>query len=275
MNATATVQRMTGQDAQILAEYADPKMTMRAIATKLDVALDEVNQVCVDLARADRQAAHTLVDAWRRTPKGKRWLAAQEKAAPKEAEPAPGYVSGPDCAPADEVPRAADLAFDEPTGRPTPHLDAVKAELDEERERHQATADELVKVVNELAAVDQAAGRDIGKENEPLLDRIADLKRGREEATERVIELVKRVAELEAQLEQAEQRMVVDEANTLVTAEHSGDATLKAAAFNVRTELRQLADRVEQWQRETPLREELAQIEARAAEIRAQLGAAS
>lgn len=74
--------------------------------------------------------------------------------------------------------RAADLDFawpDPGPARPTPHLNAVKARL--------------AAVEREMAAVDKAAGRDIAKPDEPLVDRVADLLRGRTEATERALEL--------------------------------------------------------------------------------------
>lgn len=50
-----------------------------------------------------------------------------------------------------------------------------------ERARHEAR--------DELARVDIAAGRDIAKPDEPLVERVVDLRRGRTEATERALEL--------------------------------------------------------------------------------------
>jgi hypothetical protein len=366
MNAAVIVERMEAQDAQILAEWADARNTQRGISKKLGIDLSEVATTITDLCRANRDTARELALAWQQSPKGKRWKAAQAKAAQvKEAEPAPGYVVTGEptktlnSTTATVVDPKPEITVDltppapKPTGRPAPHLEAVKAERDaavaeserreetiaravKEREHWHGVADQLREqrdgLHEALRRLDEAAGRDIGKPDEPLLDRIADLKRGREEATERALELAKRVAKLEAEAESlkgdlslagdehhefveqlcrfipqeweardgAPEPIVVDfvktvterlvalggsldeypeddaqPVNALLAAEASGDATLKAAAFNVRTELRQLGDRVAEWRRDAPLREELARIETRAAEIRAQLGATS
>lgn len=52
-----------------------------------------------------------------------------------------------------------------------------------------------------LAAVDRAAGRDIAKPDEPLITRVADLKRGRTEATQRALELAAELASARTELE--------------------------------------------------------------------------
>jgi hypothetical protein len=59
-----------------------------------------------------------------------------------------------------------------------------------------STSARLREVERELAAVDAAAGRDIAKPEEPLVDRVADLLRGRTEATERALELAAQLAEM-------------------------------------------------------------------------------
>lgn len=53
----------------------------------------------------------------------------------------------------------------------------------------------------ELATVDEAAGRDIAAPDEPLVDRVADLRRGRAEATQRALELAAELATARAELE--------------------------------------------------------------------------
>lgn len=59
-----------------------------------------------------------------------------------------------------------------------------------------STSARLREVEAELAAVNAAAGRDIAKPDEPLVDRVADLLRGRTEATERALELAEEVRDL-------------------------------------------------------------------------------
>jgi hypothetical protein len=81
--------------------------------------------------------------------------------------------------------------------------DEYKAHLDAAVQRANVAVKSQDAMIDRLAALEEAAGRDIGRENEPLLDRIADLKRGREEATQRALELAKRVADLEQHLAQA------------------------------------------------------------------------
>ncbi|MEV6633908.1 hypothetical protein AB0M54_24470 [Actinoplanes sp. NPDC051470] len=291
MNATAIVERMTPQDAQILAEYG-AGTTMRTIAKKLAISLDDVTEVVRDLASTNRGTATALALAWQETPKAKAWKAEQAKVAeetvvaaldkpapapkPKPAKPETVALSTPDKPPA--VPELVDTrecfhgpecSGSGPECAPIEVEDALLAA----REGHQAALAEMDEMREQrdaareaLRRLDEAAGRDIGKENEPLLDRIADLKRGREEATERALELAKRVAELES-LPRPE--------NPIDDARDTGDPALLDLADNIRGQLAGLRVRVGQWRAEAPLREELARIEARAAEIRTQLGATS
>jgi hypothetical protein len=196
------------------------------------------------------------------------------------------------------------------SARPTPHLDAVKerlAEVERERDRllenERRWAGEVEQVERErgearqqrdeaheeLARVDIAAGRDIAKADEPLVDRVADLLRGREEATARALELAAELADLNRDRSELRERIgdlsrevgeltaQLEQATTdhlLAQADVTEAPAILATADSIRDLITQLREQLADHERLDALRVELGQLEERAAVIRSELAEA-
>ncbi len=99
----AVVERMEPRDAQILAEYATAGVTMRAIAKKLNVDLDEVTEIVTELASMDRGQARDLALAWQKTAKAATWRSQRDAEAtvvaaldsPRPEQPKPKVLVDP------------------------------------------------------------------------------------------------------------------------------------------------------------------------------------
>lgn len=173
---------------------------------------------------------------------------------------------------------------------PDPDRPMVERVEPQSAEDSRSTSARLREVERELAAVDAAAGRDIAKPDEPLVERVADLLRGRTEATERALELAAElrgardeVDTLTVQLEHAEQyaRDLQDNGDVPTTTDHllaQADATKVPAIVrtgdSIRDLIGQLREQLAEHDRVDGLRTELAQIEERAEQLRAEIAKA-
>lgn len=206
----ALVERMEALDARILAEYADPKSTMRGIARKLGCTLDAVTEAVTDLAGTDRARAAQLSLAWQKTPKAAAWRKKQDtEPAP---EPKPEFEAR---AQPDPQPPAVDVPVALADGSPPPVITV---------EDVRRAPDGMTMVLDNSTGVPEP------------------------ERPTGVLSLA-----------------------AIFAAEATGDAKLVGAATKVRDLLVALGTDVAEYEQQAMLREELAQIEARAAEIRAQL----
>lgn len=339
----AVVERMTAQDAQILAEYG-AGTTMRTIAKRLAVSLDEVTEAVRDTADSDRSVANRLSLAWQQTPAAKKWRAEQDAGAAKAAEqtvvaaldksapapkaapervapsttryPAPGPIvavvdrcvaskhiptTGAECsvcgAPGmqheDDRPAATEPKPEhvDPEAPPfAPPGGPVPEPADETTSvafrRLEVDRDNLAKAFDEAnnawVASERKLAEAIAKAEVAEKARAEQYELHMAESTLReqcgaeLAELKDELAGLYARELQAKGDAVAVGADALAIAdaEATGSPILVGAAGDVRKALDDLRERVEQWRVKAPLREEAAQLEARLAEIRAELGVA-